>query len=259
MHPVIAMWAHPRSMSTAIERIMRERGDVDCLHEPFLYYYYEHLRKKPLPHFAPESGRPGGFDEVVAHIMERAEVGTVFFKDMSYYVVPEIFKHAGLVGGIRHLFLIRDPRKTIISYHKLDPGVTCEEIGLEAQWTMYEWITGLTGKPPMVIEAESVQRDPVAIIGGIWRRLGLSMVEHAFTWSEQSIPDDWRQVSEWHGQAVSSSGIARPADEDREAVEERFERAAQNHSVLREYLAHHWPYYLKLKSISAGGDGRNVA
>ncbi|MCO5125978.1 MAG: hypothetical protein M9957_01250 [Rhodobacteraceae bacterium] len=38
-HPIIAMWSHPRSMSTAIERIMRERGDLDCLHEPFMYDY----------------------------------------------------------------------------------------------------------------------------------------------------------------------------------------------------------------------------
>ena len=38
-HPVYAMWSHPRSMSTAIERIMRERGDLDCAHEPFMYDY----------------------------------------------------------------------------------------------------------------------------------------------------------------------------------------------------------------------------
>ena len=40
MNPIIFLCAHPRSMSTAIERIMRERGDLDCLHEPFLHYYY---------------------------------------------------------------------------------------------------------------------------------------------------------------------------------------------------------------------------
>ena len=38
-HPIIALWSHPRSMSTAFERIMRSRGDLDCLHEPFMYDY----------------------------------------------------------------------------------------------------------------------------------------------------------------------------------------------------------------------------
>ena len=55
MNPIIFLWAHPRSMSTAIERVMRERGDFDCLHEPFLRCYYlmrVNLERvnKPLPH-----------------------------------------------------------------------------------------------------------------------------------------------------------------------------------------------------------------
>jgi hypothetical protein len=55
MNPIIFLWAHPRSMSTAIERVMREGGDLDCLHEPFLrYYYLERVNlervNKLLPH-----------------------------------------------------------------------------------------------------------------------------------------------------------------------------------------------------------------
>jgi hypothetical protein len=50
MNPIIFLWAHPRSMSTAIERVMRERGDFDCLYEPFLRCYYLVRVNKPLPH-----------------------------------------------------------------------------------------------------------------------------------------------------------------------------------------------------------------
>ncbi len=250
MHPIIALWSHPRSMSTAIERIMRERNDLDCLHEPFLYYYYAHLGKKPFAHFDPEPGRPTRFDDIVAHIVGRASAGAVFFKDMSYYVVPEIFNHAALAGNIRHLFLIRDPRKSILSYHRLDPKMTREEIGLEAQWRMHEWLTETTGKPPMVIEAEAVQRDPVAVIGGVWRHCGLAMAKHAFAWSARSVPDDWRQVAGWHRQVEASAGITRPADEDAQAVADRFEHAAKNTPALRAHLAHHLPYYLKLQSVA---------
>jgi hypothetical protein len=30
------LWAHPRSRSTALERMMMERGDVTVLHEPLV-------------------------------------------------------------------------------------------------------------------------------------------------------------------------------------------------------------------------------
>jgi hypothetical protein len=94
MHPIIILWAHPRSMSTAIERIMRDRGDFDCLHEPFLHYYYlEPSGGKPLPHFDSEQDHPVGYAETRDMILQRAEQAPVFAKDMSYYVVPEIMHH----------------------------------------------------------------------------------------------------------------------------------------------------------------------
>ncbi len=34
MHKIVALWAIPRSTSTAFEWMMRQRGDLDCLHEP---------------------------------------------------------------------------------------------------------------------------------------------------------------------------------------------------------------------------------
>ena len=51
MYPIVILRAYLRSMSTAIERILRERGDFDCLHEPSLRYGYPHRRGCALPHF----------------------------------------------------------------------------------------------------------------------------------------------------------------------------------------------------------------
>ena len=42
MNDIIALWTHPRSISTAFERVMIERGDFNVLHEPFSYLYYVH-------------------------------------------------------------------------------------------------------------------------------------------------------------------------------------------------------------------------
>jgi hypothetical protein len=75
-------------MSTAIERIMRERGDFDCLHEPFLHYYYlERSGGKPLPHFDTEQDHPQSYADTRDLILQRAEKAPLFAKDMSYYVM----------------------------------------------------------------------------------------------------------------------------------------------------------------------------
>ena len=41
MYKIVALWAVPRSTSTAFEWMMRQRGDIDCLHEPFGEAWYQ--------------------------------------------------------------------------------------------------------------------------------------------------------------------------------------------------------------------------
>ena len=41
MHKIVALWAIPRSTSTAFEWMMRQRGDMEALHEPFGEAWYQ--------------------------------------------------------------------------------------------------------------------------------------------------------------------------------------------------------------------------
>ncbi len=94
MNPIYALWSHPRSMSTATERIMRERGDLDCAHEPFMYDYYVHRQVRAMPHFDAQKGHPLSYRDIRDSLLLRAEKSPVFIKDMSYYVMPHILEDA---------------------------------------------------------------------------------------------------------------------------------------------------------------------
>jgi hypothetical protein len=254
-NPIIALWVHPRSMSTAIERIMRERGDLQCLHEPFMYYYYIGLGKKQLPHADLDIGRLIDFMEIIADMRQKAHAGPLFFKDMGYYVQPEIYNHPELAREIRHLVLVRDPRKSILSYHRLDPQVTREEIGIEAQWTLYQWLTEHGERPPHVIIAEQVQQDPFSVITRAWEYLGLSTIKEAFAWDAGGVPDDWQSVTGWHKDVISSHGIRPTSGEDDAAITRQFEKAVAREPRLAALLEHHWPFYEKLLAVSGSREG----
>ncbi|MEL7172405.1 MAG: hypothetical protein AAFN05_05495, partial [Pseudomonadota bacterium] len=59
MHPIVALWAVPRSTSTAFEWMMRQRGDMTCFHEPFGEAWYQ--GEAPLwPRATPDSLRTPG-------------------------------------------------------------------------------------------------------------------------------------------------------------------------------------------------------
>lgn len=257
-HPIIALWSHPRSMSTATERIMRERGDLTCFHEPFMYYYYVHLGHRHFPHHEVDPDHPTGFREIWRMLREAAESGPVFFKDMAYYVWPEMRNHPALARSIRHAFLIRDPRRSIPSYHRLDPEVTLDEIGLEAEWRLADWVASVTGEHPPVIEAETIQSAPEPTMRALWSRIGLGDCPGALRWSGEAIPDEWQQVAGWHRDVAASTGI-RPPDEDEAAIDAAFSEAAAAAPRMTDLLAHHRPFHRRLQgwALPRGAAGRD--
>ncbi len=234
-------------MSTAFERIMRERGDCRCLHEPFMYYYYLHRGKRVFPHFDIDPGQPQSFEDIIAMMFKMQDEGNVFAKDMAYYVVPEILSHPDLASAFKHVFLVRDPRKSLMSYYRLDPEFHCDEAGLEAQWKMFQWIAQVSGKTPPVVRAEDVQLDSQGIIGALWEQLELPYVESAFSWQAGSVPDDWQQVETWHQRTLKHGGISHDARSDDE-IQAEFDTLCTEAPALADYFNHHWPYYLELSA-----------
>ena len=79
-----------------------------------------------------------------------------------------------------YCFLIRDPMASISSFHKLDPDLTSDEIGLKAQWQMFDALESRYGVSPIAIDAEAVQEDTSGVIGKWWAELGLSFERDAF-------------------------------------------------------------------------------
>ncbi|WP_171180013.1 hypothetical protein [Ruegeria sp. HKCCD8929] len=246
MHPIYALWSHPRSMSTAIERIMRERGDLDCAHEPFMYDYYVHRRVREMPHFEVAPGHPRSYGEIRDMLLDRAAVQPVFIKDMSYYVMPHILEDAVFLARLRNMFLIRRPRAAIVSYHKLDPEVTDEEIGITAQAAQFRALEA-RGARAVVIRAEDVRADPRGMIGALWRAVGLAPADHAFDWQNE-VPQDWQQVEGWHGRVLQSAGIAPPDPQAETREAERFDALCARAPHVRSLLDRHEPHYRHLSA-----------
>ncbi|SLN53008.1 hypothetical protein PEL8287_02826 [Roseovarius litorisediminis] len=248
MHKIIVLWSHPRSMSTAMERIMRERGDLWCAHEPFMYDYYVARGAGHMPKFDVQPDHPTRYEDIRDMLLQRARTGPVFFKDMAYYVVPRIFEDPDFFGRLTHSFLIRNPMASLLSYHKLDPGLTQEEVGIEAQWQLYQALVD-AGQTPAVIEAEAVRADTRGMMAKFWAHIGLDWREEAFDWAREP-PKDWEQVGAWHEEVSTSSGIRAADAEEMLRKEMAFETCTETAPRLKDYLAHHLPFYQRLARVA---------
>lgn len=204
-------------MSTAFERVMRERGDLDVLHEPFMYHYYLNNGHRLYPNFEPSPDHPRTYVDIKAMIMERASDRAVFVKDMAYYVIHEIPQDLEFLDKATHTFLVRDPAEALLSYAKLDPDFSEEETGFEALWKLYSFLRE-NDYDPLVVRSNDVRSDPLKAMRRYWDHASLSDMPAALSW-DNSTPQDWKQVEDWHKDAITSGAI-RPPEINRDYLSE---------------------------------------
>ncbi len=239
MHPIVALWSHPRSMSTAIERIMLERRDMTCLHEPFMYDYYIEREERHMPHFMPDEDQPTAYEDIRDTILKLAETRPVFLKDMSYYILPYLESDRAFFERIQSAFLIRDPRAAILSYRKLDPDLSSEEVGIAAQWAHFQWLES-RGIDACVLSSETARTDPQGVIGAFWAATGLPHKQKAFTFTTATAnPELWQSVSGWHEDAIHSQGIRPLSPDELNKKHAEFDAVALKEPRLNELLQDH--------------------
>ena len=229
---------------------MRERGDFKCFHEPFMYDYYVHRKIAKMPLFDVDPTAPICYEDIKAMLLEQAQHSPVFIKDMSYYVIPQLFSDIAFARRLTHAFLIRNPMHSILSYFKLDNEVTLEQIGVEAQYRHAQWLQQELAIDPLILVAEEVRENVEAVITLFWQHLGLEINDQAFEWTTENTPEDWQQVSGWHSNVSQSQGIRKPSKENDLKRQREFEQLAKSHPQLKALLDHHLPFYNKLRHQS---------
>jgi hypothetical protein len=226
----ITLWAVPRSLSTAFERVFVEREDFEVLHEPFSasYYYGEDRLSDRYSDVEPKAEHI--YEKVLAEVL-RPRQKRVFLKDMAYHA-------KGLMGpefisNFVNTFIIRDPKYVLSSLYKMWPDFTLEEAGYEELYWAFRYATE-AGEDPVVVDAMTFSEDPVGILSAYCERVGVPFRRGALVWKPGEV-EEWKNWEEWHEAAQQSTGIERAERRDPLLPEE-----------LQEAYEHCLPYYYTL-------------
>ena len=208
MHKIVALWAVPRSTSTAFEWMMRQRGDLDCLHEPFGEAWYQ--GEDPMwPRFNDgEKTTPGlTLESVWEDIQARAQKGPVFIKDFPHYVNHMWDRE--FLSHFTHAFLIRDPAKTISSMYNKWPDFDELEVGFPEQRALFDLIEALTGKTPPVVDSDDLLERPVEMTQAFCDAVGIPFIEEALSWEPGGDPSahSWWDGGSFHANLAKSDGL----------------------------------------------------
>jgi hypothetical protein len=230
--PVIAMWAHPRAVSTAFLRMMIARGDVTVVHEPLVTLADNGAIE--VPGLSGGTVRMDSAAGLLRHLTELAAQGPVFFKDTLEYRHQVLYDEPELIAAYRHTFIVREPARAIASHHALKPDLSCSDVGYEHQYDLFRLAWDVTGSRPVVITAERLLAEPAAVVSAYCEAVGLEFRPDALSWRPEDRPE-WRASRRWHLDAIESSGFQSP--------ERSYEVTVDNDDRLRSYYEHHKPFY----------------
>lgn len=205
------MWSGPRNISTAMMRAFEARGDCAVVDEPFYAAYLavsgsEHPMREAV--LASQSSDPAN---VVATLQSVLPGGKTlqYQKQMTHHMVFPLDDH--WLAGLRHAFLVREPRAMILSYLKKRDRVSPEDLGLRRQRELYSHIEALTGRAPPVIDAADVLHDPPGCLAALCAALEIDYRATMCEWPPGRRATDGVWAPHWYNAVENTTGFQSPA------------------------------------------------
>ena len=202
----IAMWSGPRTLSTATMRAWEHRADTVVVDEP-LYAYY--LHRTGLDHPGRDevlASQPTDWREVVAELTQGPVPAAISYqKHMTHHVLLEVDLDA--LAGLRHAFLVRDPRRLLASYARVREQPTLADLGLEQQVALFRRFGG------PVVDAADLLRDPERELRRLCEGLDVPFDPAMLAWPAGPRPSDGVWAPYWYASVEASTGFGPYRDE----------------------------------------------
>ena len=233
MPGLIAMWAAPRSRSTAFFRYMLEHGGLVALHEPF-DNIADHGSTLVNGHPVSDPA------ELIRTLRGLAGAATVFFKETTDRRHHAVLADRRFLAEATHTFLIRAPDEIVASCYALQGDrLTQSEIGLEHAYDLYQAILAAGGARPVVVDSDDLIADPAATVAAYCAATGIPFSRSALRWAPGDRAE-WQQSARWHVRVSESTGFTQSPT--------RYETTTANNAMLARYSAHHEPFYRALRA-----------
>jgi hypothetical protein len=208
----IVMWSGPRNLSTALMRSFGARADTEVVDEPF---YAAFLAATGIDHPMRDAVIAAGETDwrrvAAACAAEPTARPIRYEKHMTHHMVEGF----GLdwTAGAAEAFLIRDPRAVAASYAAKRQAFVLDDLGLARPAELYDRAADRLGRPPPVVDAADVRRDPEGTLAALCAALGIGFDPGMLSWAPGPRATDGVWALHWYGAVERSTGFAPPETE----------------------------------------------
>ncbi len=201
----VCVWSGPRNVSTALMYSFAQRADTRVVDEP-LYAHYLRVSGVDHPGRADVLAAMENDGEAVVRelVLGPCDRPVLFMKQMAHHLVDLDW---GFLEQTANVLLVRDPAEVLASFHKVVPGPTLADTGLELQTRLLHHLRE-RGQEPAVLDARRVLEDPPGVLARLCERLELPFDERMLSWPAQARPEDGVWAPHWYASVHRSTGFA---------------------------------------------------
>jgi len=218
MNKIIALWACPRSVSTAFQVALSHSPKIKVVHEPFtdVYYFSKWRQSNRFGEYEPQ--KDFSADLAVQEIRKKIDENSiVVFKEMAFQALPYI--NDDFLADITHTFIIRNPQEVIASWYKVDQYPTDWEFGFTALQEMWNNVTQKLNCSPLLVEAGNFRKHPEKVLKHYCQFINVEFNPKMLDWSHGRSPE-WlprkqqlNRYQNWHTTVDNSKGILPPPND----------------------------------------------
>jgi len=225
---IVYLISPPRSLSVAFLRMMHTRGDFAIMNEPSQMAFINVKGFKTVSTWFKPEALPT-FNHVKDAIIRTSQTQHVFAKEMAFAIEEfhcndqELMK----LPNAYFVFLVRNPHHTILSMYKkhvlFHPSADHLDaiLGYHNLWNIIQTVDAHAANKPYIIYTEDLYTDPYNSIKQFCEHIGIEFKPAALSWpslehSNFDVAKEWSEVkypefvSHWHGDAMNSTGFAKP-------------------------------------------------
>lgn len=233
----ICMWSGPRNISTAMMRAWENRSDTVVVDEPF---YAHFLNETGIDHpMRDEIVATGETDwmKVVAQLTTKPASGLFYQKHITTHWLSHYSTE--WLAELSHVFLIRDPEPVAASYAVKRKSVTASDLGYSQQSELFQVITDMQGKAPLVIDSKRFLQNPQHQLETLCQSLNIPFEKAMLSWPTGARESDGLWGTHWYDAVNQSSGF-KPARTSH----------AELSAVQQDIAAECRPHYEELLSVA---------
>jgi len=213
---IIGMWSGPRNISTALMRSFENRVDTTVTDEPFYAFF---LRETGTRHPMYQEVI-NSYDTSWNNVADVLTGSIPNDKDVWY---QKLMTHHWVnnqplkwISSIDNCFLIRNPKKVILSYLKIHDEVSPELLGLPQQLHIFNHAKEQGKKIPIVIDSGDILKNPKLMLRKLCDLLGIQFSNRMLKWPKGFRDSDgiWKEY--WYGNVIKTTSFSKPSTREEE-------------------------------------------